>query len=277
MSIDVTIPALLLARGLGRREAAAALRDLSGRKGWGTNYIAEADHVLKHTLGTRWFLWHEGWLAYDIPLAEGVSLVRGMDRRGNVARTERGTLTPGDDFIVMDGEMPETVINSLSGGKLDEILRHPQIPSGIDVDTIENIDGRAWIRIKPVRSSATLVLPASQWDMVIAKAGWRRLRTRQLREARAIQGIGLRSLIRSVIRLLLTAVILITAWLIMDNPIGRHPTWAMTAVAAIMLWLSGGLYRDAMEADDHLLPRLDAMRHQRVEERRQSITRSARA
>jgi len=263
MNVDIAIPALLIARGLSRVEAAAALRNLATRDYWGGGSIPEAQYVVQRTLGARGFSWNDNDLAYDIPLAEGVSLIKDIDGDGHYSGH--------GNFIVTAGKMPATLINSLSHGKLGAIVKHPQLSEDIQVGTITVKDDRTWIQIFPVRKDVALLLPATERDMYRAVARWRRLRTRELVEAEAIRGMSPDIMRTTGLRFLAVAAVATAAWMIMDDTLRAHPIGVVMTVILALSWIGWKMRRDMLKPDRHLGPRLQALRERRIDEQAASI------
>lgn len=274
MLIDPIVPRILQARGLSRREAAAALRvhHLSHR----FETTEEADFVIRHALACETY--DEGEYTgtrYDIPICKGVRLV---ERSGGGRFAPKGVHAMTGTVVVVDKVVPTTVTNTLVGRPLRDVVDHPLLPGDATIRDVQVTETTTEIGIPSNSEELAVVMPATQNDLELTMAAWVRMRRVQVLAAEANHGMSPRVrdhvLRRAVLPTSLTVSIPLAAWFAAGgNPLLR----LAAAVGFVLLALFTALryrsdVRRAVEAEDSaLLPRLRDMRDRMIAERRTAI------
>lgn len=250
VDIDETLPRILLARGMSRRQVGATLRASENRE---KNHLPLGDAYYEMALalgGDSWKLDDEH-VSYNAAIAKGVRL-REIPETG----TGSGKMTT---MVIVKGDIPTTAITAMTGGPLSRLVEHPLLPAEARIVHLDTSDGETHATIESRRRSIAIMVPATLNDMAMVRCQlWWRHR-RDALEAGAVEGMSPRM---TGYLLLIAAVGLLTAY--MGAP--ATGTAVVTAVVAVLF----GVYRYGRD-DEGLKDRLWDMRYKRLDARRADI------
>lgn len=279
MLIDPILPTILQARGLSRRDAAAALR--AHHEKHRHSVTPEATYLIEHALGSPNYSDGEyGEDKYDIAIGKGVRLVeRSSGGLAGMRFAAGGGTHRAGTFVVIDKVLPTTVVTSLLGKELHHLIDHPLLPRDAVIRDIQAVGDGTEVHIHSTFEELPVLLPATRNDMEIARRSWARMRRDQVRETGANNGMSpsVRSL--AARRALVPSGCAIAGAVAVWN--GTGPGDAGARIAAVLVamlvtaWACIRAYvrmRRHVEAEDHgLLPRLRDLRTRRIMERRKAI------
>lgn len=265
--IDPMLPTILRARGMSRRDAAAALRVMEEKGSYSSE--DDAEYVLREALGSM--VYGKGDYdadKYDIAIAKGVRLV---ERRYGVRGTTTGTT------VVIDRVLPVSVAGALHGKTLRHVVDHPLLPGDAEIRDIRAGTHETEIDIMVVPEELAVIMPATQTDIALARRAWKRLRRDQVREAEAVNGYCPKIVRKAVKRVVIPSSISIAMALAAIIALDERVTTtiavaqalivvAFTTIRALLI-----MRRAANKEDSGLLPRLNDLRWNRIQERRHRI------
>lgn len=265
MMIDERVPRILAARGLSRRQIAAGLRVICSDKAY---KVEDACHVIEHALGCPYFSpgVEKTWRIpqCDIAIAKGVRLV--------IAHCGYNDSKTGI-FVDIDGKIPAGVAISLQGEALRKLVDHPLLDGDAIIESVRTKEGRTMVDIEMKERDISIMIPASQRDMDIARMQWRLMRSRDAWRAGAVEGLSFNVARKAIIRFMgiWLAAIIIGKLFKLFKIYTLTPLLICIIGASTLAFVGLKMLIEMAKEDEGLEKRITEMREERIKLRRQEI------